>query len=460
MAISFGRAALAFTGGVARGIGEAEDEARKQKKLDERAYLDRYTQAAQNALRFAETDRQERNTKVDTHRKNLGLITSALKQTGATDTEAMQAAAQLYNKNRTAEGAKIASQTILNSLEKIGDDPDERRAIFDDMNAAIDPNNAFSLEQFAQQFSGPRTTMKTYMPEMGTFDSRTKLQKLVGREPKESESITQTRTMFESMGRKEEPLTSVTIPESDIKLPTPLETGSAQDMADLSYRRYENARDNNKPDVAVKHLARYDEYMRRVQAEAELKRADKDPKAFMSIDQYIKVFTESGTKPVYLSADKERSKIVREQDREYMGTREGVYRSYKYLSSLPAEEQKRIALTKQNFNAVTKQFGFDDAMGQMAKYDRQRLGSSSLDVFVRKMDTASVLFKTDPQGEEFLKLDADTRDAVKMIYGTGVSDSTRDAYFDGLREAFFFPPTVGGSQDVLYRNYIRNLFPL
>ncbi|NDH17233.1 MAG: hypothetical protein EBY48_09220 [Opitutae bacterium] len=58
-----------------------EKEARAEKKKDERAYLDRYTQAAQNAMRFAETDRRERNVKVEGHRKNLGLITAALKQT-------------------------------------------------------------------------------------------------------------------------------------------------------------------------------------------------------------------------------------------------------------------------------------------------------------------------------------------------------------------------------------------
>lgn len=459
MAISFGRAALAFTGGVARGVAEAEEEARKQKKLDERAYLDRYTQAAQNAMRFAETDRRERNTKVEGHRKNLGLISAALKQTGASDIEARQAAAQLYNQNRTAEGAKIASQSIINALEDAGDDADARRLIFDDMKASIDPNSTYTIEQFAQNFAGPRTTMQTYMPDMGTFDSRTKLQKLLGREAEESDTITQTRTMFESMGRKKEPLTSVTIPESDIKLPIPMEKGSAQEIANISYNRYEAALLAKKPDLAVRHLDRYDRAMERVQAEAAIKKAPKDPKAFITKDQYIKLFTQSGTREVFISQDNTRKEMLNANDMDYMGTREGVYRAYKYLDSMSEEDVKRYQVTRENFNAISKQFGFDNAADEMAKYDRQRLGASSLDVFVKKIEDASFLYKDDPQGK-FLELDPNLRKAVETIYSDAVTPDVRNAYFEGIREAFFFPPVVGGTQNTFYSTQIRDLFPV
>jgi len=457
MAISFGRAALAFGRGVAKGFGEAQEQEKKEKKADERAYLDRYTQAAQNAMRFAETDRRERNSKVDSHRSNLGIITAAIKQTGASDSEARQAAAQLYNQNRTTEGAKLASQAILNSVEDAGSDADARRGIFEGLQATIDPNSTFTLDQYAQSFSGPRTTMTTYMPDMGTFDSRTSLQKLLGREKKEPESITQTREMDRDMGRKEEPIEAVTIPESDIRLPRGIEMGSAQNLADKAYARYLDAMENNRPAAAVQYLNDYDTQMARVQEESILKKAPKDPKAFMSKDDYLKIFTQSGTREVFISQDNARRNIVKETDQDYMGTREGVYRAYKYLNSLSGEDKRRVDLTRENFNAITSQYGFKDAAAQMQIYDSRRLGSASLDVFVNKIQNASVLYKKDPQGE-FSQLDPALQSAVTAIYSE--DKKAVNAYFEGIREAFFFPPVVGGTENVYYSDQIRNLFPI
>jgi len=140
-----------------------------------------------------------------------------------------------------------------------------------------------------------------------------------------------------------------------------------------------------------------------------------------------------------------------------MGTREGVYRAYKYLNSLSGEDKRRVDLTRENFNAITSQYGFKDAAAQMQIYDSRRLGSASLDVFVNKIQNASVLYKKDPQGE-FSQLDPALQSAVKAIYSE--DKKAVNAYFEGIREAFFFPPVVGGTENVYYSDQIRNLFPI
>jgi len=459
MAVSFGRKLLAFGTGLGQSIAENEKEARAEKKKDERAYLDRYTQAAQNAMRFAETDRRERNVKVEGHRKNLGLITAAIKQTGASDIEARQIAAQIYNQNRTAEGAQIAAAKIDTAIESVGADPEARMSIKDGLNGVVDPNNDFTLDQLAQQFSGPRTTMKSYMPDLGTFDNRTALQKLLGRDIKEPESIGQTRKMFEGLSRKEEPISEITIPESDIRMPIPVELTSAKDAASKAYNRYKyfNAQGNNA--LADRYLAEYKSSMAR-QKEEDL--FTKNGKALMTTQQYIEMIKTGGTRRVFISNDKARDKIVRNSDVDKLGTDESIYRAWKFLSTQEQTNPSTIK-ARDNFYTAAQQFGFDQkAIAKMEEYDKHRMGAASLDEYVSRIKNAHVLYQMGEKDrrkmDEYLALPKDLQDNVGIIYGNRVLPQTRNDFYETLREAFFFPPTVGAQKDKLYSDEIKRLF--
>ena len=464
MAVSFGRKLLAFGTGLGQSIAENEKEARAEKKKDERAYLDRYTQAAQNAMRFAETDRRERNVKVEGHRKNLGLITAAIKQTGASDIEARQIAAQIYSQNRTAEGAQIAANKIDSAIESVGPDAAARRGVFDGLNGVIDPNNDFTLDQLAQQYSGPRTTMESYMPDLGTFDNRTALQKLLGREVKEPESIAQTRKMFAGLSRKDEPISEITIPESDIRLPSPIELDTAKTSAAKAFKRYEYHKGQGNHLLADKEYKIYQDSMARIKEEEQF---TKDGKALMTTEQYIKMITASGTRRVFISGDKARSKIVRDSDVDKLGTDESVYRAWKFLSVQDQKDPSTIK-ARDNFNTAAQQFGFDkNTIAKMEVFDKQRLGAPSLDDYVARVKNAKVLAdmgETDSRKmDEYLSLPEDLRGAVGMIYGKsvngkGVTEAQRVGFYEDLRKAFFFPQLVGSQKDTLYSMEIKKLF--
>lgn len=484
MAISFGRAALAFTGGVARGIGEAEDEARKQKKLDERAYLDRYTQAAQNALRFAETDRQERNTKVDTHRKNLGLITAAIKGTGATDEQARQAAAQIYNQNRTAEGAQIAAKRIENALSSFENDPEARMEVYNGLKATFDPAASTSLEEFSQYLAGPSTSMKTYMPDMPFLDNRTKLQKLLGREAKESESLKQTRTMFESMGRKSADVPSLTIPEGNITLPTEISDKSAQQLSDMYFNIASRFKDKD-PVRYDAYMTKYNEQQERIREEA-LNKKIKEAKAPLSIDQITNIAEEQMKQLDFRAEDTAMYNLLggqsayKKEDVAAVNKKEAIFRMYKHAQSLP-DSGDRVQYLK-NIEGAGRIVGIsppvDNATGQEAKsfgdlmesYNDKRLGLSSLSAYRDVMLNGKKAFDTDMAAIKAKKYDADTalfnklppatRAAVLLLYNDQtqkIENTTQDQVIQDIGNAFFLP-MQGAGRTVDYTIKLKQLF--
>lgn len=472
MAISFGRAALAFTGGVARGIGEAEDEAKKQKKLDERAYLDRYTQAAQNALRFAETDRQERNTKVDTHRKNLGLITAAIKGTGATDEQARQAAAQIYNQNRTVEGAKIAATRIENALEPFTNDPEARMEVYNGLKATFDPNTSTSLDEFSQYIAGPSTSMKTYMPDMPFLDNRTKLQKLLGREAEESESLKQTRTMFESMGRKPTDVPSLTIPEGNITLPTEISDKSAQQLSDMYFNiagRYKG-KDAARYDA---YMTKYNEQQDRIREEA-LNKKIKDAKAPLSVDQITNIAEEQMKQLEFMSGDQARYNMLagegaqKKGDVAATGKAEAIFRMYKHAQTLPDSNERKLYLD--NIAAAGRIVGIsppvDSATGKesmsfgdlMTAYNDTRMGTTSLSTFRDIVLNGKKAYAA--KDGTFTTLPATTQATVLALYDPETQKrmgKTQDEVIQNIGEAFFLP-MQGSGRTVTYNMKLKQLF--
>jgi len=472
MAISFGRAALAFTGGVARGIGEAEDEARKQKKLDERAYLDRYTQAAQNALRFAETDRQERNTKVDTHRKNLGLITAAIKGTGATDEQARQAAAQIYKQNRTAEGAQIAAKRIENALSSFENDPEARMEVYNGLKATFDPAASTSLDEFSQYLAGPSTSMKTYMPDMPFLDNRTKLQKLLGREVEESESVKQTRTMFESMGRKPTDVPSLTIPEGNITLPTEISDKSAQQLSDMYFNIASRFKDKD-PVRYDAYMTKYNEQQDRIREEA-LNKKIKDAKAPLSVKEITNIAEEQMKQVEFMAGDVERYKMLsgegalKEGDVAAVGSREAIFRMYKHAQSLPDSGDTRAYL--KNIASAGRIVGIsppvDNATGKeimsfedmMSAYNETRLGTASLSTYRDIVLNGKKAY--DAKDGTFTTLPATTQAAVLALYDPKTQErmgKTQDEVIQNIGEAFFLP-MQGSGRTVIYDMKLKQLF--
>lgn len=459
MAISFGRAALAFTGGVARGLGEVEDEARKQKKLDERAYLDRYTQAAQNALRFAEIDRQERNTKVESHKKNLGLITAAIKGTGATDEQARQAAAQIYNQNRTAEGAQIAAKRIENALSPFENDPEARMEVYNGLKATFDPNASTSLDEFSQYIAGPSTSMKTYMPDMPFLDNRTKLQKLLGREAEESESLKQTRAMFESMDRKPTDVPSLTIPEGNITLPTEISDKSAQQLSDMYFNIASRFKDKD-PVRYDAYMTKYNEQQDRIREEA-LNKQIKEAKAPLSIDQITNIAEEQMKQLDFRAEDTAMYNLLggqsayKKEDVAAVNKKEAIFRMYKHAQSLPDSEGRKKYLS--NIEGAGRIVGISPPVDKttntqamsfgdlMELNNTRRLGLSSLTAYRDIMLNGKKAY--DAKDGTFTTLPATTQAAVLLLYDPETQEKqniTQDQVIQDIGNAFFLPMQGSG----------------
>lgn len=440
--MSFALIGAAALGGFSKGFGGQVLREKQRKKEEEKEYLDRYSKAAQYALTEATNDRNKRTTKVDNHKSNLSLLTETIRTSyGVSPSEARQVAAQIYKQSPTEEAVKISAAKITQSLNSIGSDSANRRAAFDKLGAAITEGDYSSLDMLAQSFAGPRPIYKDYMPAMGTFDSRTFIEKFFDgdNEPRESSTVTQTKEMFANMGGKQPSDTSISIPDTDITLPQTIEIDTAEKKADMHYARYRKALDEKDFELANKEMANYILERKRAVAEAaELSKSDGFGGYFKLREMFAKDFDRAGkANSNRFSGDHRLSEITIGSDSERMeiGMKTALYTNY--LEYIQLDEQYK----KQYFKALNAaantvsvgKFQPSELKDQLEFAHKVRQNITTLTGYIEKLMATDI-----SEGAE----DTTFKKYAQAMRNTGTDDKSkkvRAKFAKNIANAFFLP---------------------
>tara|TARA_R110002020_G_scaffold408270_3_gene618169 strand:- start:1539 stop:2903 length:1365 start_codon:yes stop_codon:yes gene_type:complete len=440
--MSFALIGAAALGGFSKGFGEEVLREKQRKKEEEKEYLDRYSKAAQYALTQATNDRNKRTTKVDNHKSNLSMLTETIKTSfGVSSSEARQVAAQMYKQSPTSEAAKIGAAQIKQSLNSIGSDSANRRAAFDKLGAVVNEGEFSSLDMLAQSFAGPRPIYKDYMPAMGTFDSRTFIEKFFDGDdgPRESSTVTQTKEMFANMGGKQPSDTSISIPDSDITLPQTIEIDTAEKKADRHYARYRDALDKKDFELADKEMANYIVERKRAVAEAaELSKSDGFGGHYKLREMFAKDFERAGkANSLRFSGDHLLNEIAVGSGSERMeiGMKTALYTNYLEYIQLDEQykEQYFKALNAAANTVSVGKFEPSELKVQLENAHEVRQNITTLTGYIKKLKDTDI-----SEGAE----DTTFKKFAEAMRNTGTDDVSKQLRADFAKDianAFFLP---------------------
>lgn len=440
--MNFALMGLSALGGFTKGLGEGALREKELKKEEEKAYLDRYTRAAQNAQTQITNDRNKRTEKVDNHKSNLSLLTETIKTSfGVSSSEARQVAAQMYKQSPTSEAAKIGAAQIKQSLDSIGSESDNRRAAFEKLGAAVTEGESYTVAQLAQSFAGPRPIYKDYMPDLGTFDSRTFMEKLFDGDdgPKESSTVRQTKEMFENMGGKQPSDTSISIPDSDITLPQIIEIDTAEKKADMHHARYREALNKKDSKLAAKEMANYILERKRAVAEAaELNKSGGMGGFFKFKEMFAKDFERAGkTNSMRFAGDHLLSEISAgsPSERKEIGMKTALYTNYLVYTQLDEQHKEQYfkALNAAANTVSVGKFEPSELKVQLEEAYEVRQNTTTLTGYIEKLMATDI--SKEAKDTTFKKF----AEAMKNTGTDAASIKLRKETAINIANAFFLP---------------------